>query len=283
MITKPGDPQPSNIPSTAAEHSRLMQQLREVNERLIIATVEAQQKTEQLAESDRRKNEFIAMLAHELRNPLMPIRTAVEILKRDPNLTTKTRWACDIIDRQLHHLVHLVDDLLDIARLSRGKISLQRRPLDLREVIASAIEVVKPSIDKHSHQLTVSLNDVPLTVEGDPDRLLQVMVNLLDNADKYTDPGGRIEITAQREASEIVMRVRDTGIGISTELLPRVFETFVQEAQSLDRPRGGLGLGLPLVRQFVELHGGSVQAASKGCGKGSEFVVRLPALSSGGT
>lgn len=229
-----------------------------------------------IQENDRRKNEFLAMLAHELRNPLAPIRNAHEILRMLKSDQPELSLARDVIQRQLTHLVRLVDDLLDVSRITRGKIRLQNQVLDISQVIASAVETSRPLIDASGHRLEVTLPPSPLFVEGDPSRLVQVFGNLLNNAAKFTPPGGQIALRAQQQAGEVVVRVRDNGAGIPPEMLAQVFELFTQVNQALDRTTGGLGVGLTLVRRLVELHHGSVQAISEGLEMGSEFVVRLP-------
>jgi signal transduction histidine kinase/DNA-binding response OmpR family regulator len=231
-----------------------------------------------IQKSDRAKNEFLAMLAHELRNPLAPIRNACQILRvvapDQPELTT----ARDMIDRQVQHLVRLVDDLLDISRITRGKIQLRPEPVEVAAVVARAVEVSRPLIEARKHQLTVREPSERLWVRADPLRLAQVLANLLNNAAKYTEEGGRIWLSAQRDGRHVAFRVRDTGIGIPAEMLPNIFDLFTQVDRSIDRSEGGLGIGLTLVKRLVEMHGGSVRAYSAGPGKGSEFLVRLPAL-----
>jgi PAS domain S-box-containing protein len=236
----------------------------------------------ELREADRRKDEFLATLAHELRNPLAPIRNAVAILKGPCANGADAARARDMMERQLRHLVRLVDDLLDVSRIVRGKIELRTEPVELRAAVESAVETAQPLIDAQGHALAVSLPAGPVWLEADAVRLSQVIANLLTNAAKYTEPGGRIDLAAERVGDEAVVRVSDTGIGIEPELLPRVFEPFVQEGRSAARAQGGLGIGLTLVRGLVQMHGGSVSAHSEGPGRGSEFVVRLPAPRGGG-
>jgi signal transduction histidine kinase/CheY-like chemotaxis protein len=253
----------------------------------------------ELRQADRQKNEFLSMLAHELRNPLAPIRSANEVLRERGEEPERVRWAQGVIDRQLGHMVRLVDDLLDISRLTLGKIRLVIEPVDLGTVVAQAVEAVRPLIDRSRHRLDVILPPVPVRLMGDKARLTQILTNMLNNATKYTDPGGRVSLTAEvgvrgtelaadtagsglhlalgsPRAPFVAIRVRDTGIGIAPELLPTVFDLFTQASRSLDRSQGGLGVGLALVRRLVELHGGTVRAHSDGPGKGSEFVVELP-------
>lgn len=234
-------------------------------------------RAERLAENDRRKDEFLAMLAHELRNPLASISHAAQLfgsLETEADLL----WAKDVVQRQVKHLARLIDDLLDVSRISRGKISLRKEPLDLSPIVSSAVEVVRPLMEERKHELCVSLMNGGLTLEADPLRLEQILVNLLTNAAKYTDAGGRVSLTARHEGSEIVVWVRDTGMGITQEVMPRIFDIFAQGDRTIARSEGGLGIGLTLVRNLAEMHGGTVTAASEGPGKGSEFIVRLPAL-----
>jgi len=231
---------------------------------------------EALREADRRKDEFLAMLAHELRNPLAPIRNAVQLLKT-PGAAADTAALTQMLERQLSHLVRLVDDLLDVSRVTRGKIDLKREITDLREVARHAIEVVQPMLAEHGQTLDVSTPACAASVHADPMRLVQVMLNLLTNASKFSPDGSRIALTLERSAHEWVLRVADRGQGIARELLPRVFDLFTQGECSLDRTEGGLGIGLSLVKALVEMHGGRVEAHSAGLGRGSEFVVRLPA------
>jgi len=237
---------------------------------------EARMAAAALREADRHKDEFLAMLAHELRNPLAPIRNAVQALKMigppDPQLQ-KLR---DMIDRQVTHMSRLVDDLLDVSRITRNKIELRKERLELMTVIVRAVDASRPLIDARKHRLTVSLPPDPAPVEGDLTRLSQVISNLLDNAAKYTEEGGNISLTSENVGSRAVIRVKDDGMGIPSHILPHVFDLFTQADRSLDRSQGGLGIGLTLVRRLVELHGGSVEAHSAGPGKGSEFVIYLP-------
>jgi len=229
-----------------------------------------------LKESDRRKDEFLAILAHELRNPLAPIRNAVQILRAKGPPAPEMQWAADVIDRQVHQMSRLVDDLLDVSRITRGKIQLQKERVELAAVVNSAVEASRPLIDKGRHEFTVTMPSQPVHVEADLTRLSQVFLNLLNNAAKYTERGGRIGLTVEREGDQVLVRVKDTGIGIPTEMLPRIFDMFTQVDRSLERAEGGLGIGLTLVERLVERHGGTVEAHSEGPGKGSEFVVRLP-------
>ncbi|MBA3312857.1 MAG: response regulator [Planctomycetota bacterium] len=226
-----------------------------------------------IRDNDLRKDEFLAMLAHELRNPLAPIRTGLDLL----DAAGAEDAVVAPMRRQVEHMVRLVDDLLDVSRITCGTIDLQRQITDVRRAAAVAVETSRPLIEAHEHALHVSLPDEPLVVEGDPVRLTQVLTNLLNNAAKYTSNGGHVSLSAEREGGDVVIHICDTGAGVSREMLPRIFELFVQADRSLDRAKGGLGIGLTLVRRLVEMHNGSVHAFSEGLGLGSEFVVRLPA------
>jgi signal transduction histidine kinase len=229
-------------------------------------------------EADRRKNDFLAMLAHELRNPLAPIRNAVQVMRLRGLDEPDLRDLRDLIDRQVQHLARLVDDLLDVSRITRDKIQLQAEAVDLAEVVARALETSRPLLDAHNQELTVTLSPEPLLVHGDRVRLAQVLGNLLNNAAKFTAHGGRVWLKVTREDDDAVLHVRDNGVGIPADMLFAVFDLFTQVDRSLDRSQGGLGIGLTLVKRLVELHGGRVQAFSPGPNQGSEFVVRLPAL-----
>jgi PAS domain S-box-containing protein len=238
---------------------------------------ERKQVEEALKEADRRKDEFLATLAHELRNPLAPIRSSLQLLKMpgaDPAVQESARL---MMERQLHHLVRLVDDLLDVSRIMRGKIELRADVVALEAVIARALETAQPLIDAQCHTLVVSMPAEPVTLSADPVRLAQVVGNLLTNAAKYTEPGGHIRLAVEREGGDVLIRVRDTGIGIAPDMQSRIFEPFVQVDHSTVRAQGGLGIGLTLVKRLVEMHHGSVEAHSAGLGQGSELIVRLPA------
>lgn len=230
-----------------------------------------------LRETDRRKDEFLAMLAHELRNPLAPIRTAAELMLRTTAAGAPQRRAVEIIDRQVQQMSRMVDDLLDVSRITHGRIELECQPVELGAVIAAAAEAVAPAMLERRHQLHVEPG-APLTVLGDAARLQQCLVNLLSNAAKYTDAGGEVRLDLARDGAEAVVRVRDSGVGIAPDMLPAVFDLFVQSARTLDRAQGGLGLGLSIVRRLVEMHGGRVSARSAGVGRGSTFEIRLPLL-----
>jgi signal transduction histidine kinase/ActR/RegA family two-component response regulator len=229
-----------------------------------------------LQEADQRKTDFMAMLAHELRNPLAPILTSIELLRLLGSQDSHINQTRAIIERQVKQMVRLVDDLLDLTRIVRGKLELRRTILDVREAVAQAVQTVRPALEAQAHQLSVEVPDEPLYLQADETRIVQVLVNLLSNAAKYTERGGKIVVSVACEDDEVVLRVRDNGVGIEAEMLSRIFDLFTQIGRSLHRSQGGLGLGLTLVRQLVELHGGRVSVHSEGPGKGSEFVVRLP-------
>lgn len=243
------------------------------------ARKEIERSRDTLRETDRRKNEFLAMLAHELRNPLAPIRNAAEILKLSDVDAESRRTASEVLDRQIDQMVHLVDDLLDISRITRGKIGLRKQPVELLTVVNQAVEAVQPLWQNRHHELTILLPPQPVYVNADPARLAQVIGNLLSNAYKFTKEGGRIRLITERENDHAVVRVQDDGIGIAEDQLPRIFEMFTQVDTSLERSQSGLGIGLTLVKSLVEMHGGSVEVHSAGIGKGSEFSVRLPLIS----
>ncbi len=231
-----------------------------------------------LSEADRRKNEFLAMLAHELRNPLAPIQNALQVMRLTSGNGEAVRSASEMIERQVGQIVRLVDDLLDVSRMSRGKIELRRGRIELASTVNHAVEAVRPLCNSMNHELTVTLPQQPIYLNGDPTRLAQVVGTLLNNACKFTDKGGRIWLTVERGGEQAVMRVRDTGIGIAAEELPRIFEIFVQVDSSLERSASGLGIGLTLAKTLVEMHGGTMEVHSAGIGQGSEFVVRLPIM-----
>ena len=231
-----------------------------------------------LKEADRRKDEFLALLGHELRNPLAPITNSLNILKLPGADASISQRAREMMERQVEHMVRLVDDLLDVSRIMRGRIELRQEPLELASVVARAVETSQPRLDAEEHRLTVCVAPEPVRLNGDLVRLAQVVSNLLDNAAKYTERGGQIWLTASREANEAVVRVRDTGVGIAPDALPRLFDMFYQAQRRTKNSQGGLGIGLSLVRGLVQLHGGTVEAHSNGLGTGSEFVVRLPLL-----
>jgi PAS domain S-box-containing protein len=242
----------------------------------------------ELREADRRKDEFLAQLAHELRNPLAPVRNAVQVLRLKGPDVPELRWSRDVIERQVSHLTRLIDDLLDISRITRNRLELRPQRVELAEVVQGAVETSRPLIEQCRHELTVALPPEPVYLFGDLIRLAQVFMNLLTNAAKYTEPGGRIWLTAEAASPpdgrpEVVVRVKDTGVGIPADKLPRLFEMFFQVDGSIERSQGGLGIGLSLVRRIVELHGGRVEARSDGPGRGSEFLVTLPTLADAAT
>jgi PAS domain S-box-containing protein len=236
---------------------------------------ERKRSEEALREADRRKDEFLAMLAHELRNPLQPIKSGLDILRLGVD-NVKAGQVRAMMARQVDHLVRLVDDLLEVSRVSRGRIELRKERIHLGQVVNDAVAASQSLMAEKEHRLTVSLAPEPLPLDADPTRLAQVVINLLNNAAKFTDPGGQIEISTRREGSEAVVSVRDNGAGIPGEQLTCVFELFTQLDNGVNQSRGGLGIGLALVRSLVTMHGGRVEARSKGAGHGSEFVVRLP-------
>ncbi|MEO5617902.1 MAG: response regulator [Candidatus Eisenbacteria bacterium] len=257
--------------------------LQEINQRLHAEVAERRRAEEALREAGRHKDEFLAMLAHELRNPLAPIRNAVNVLQLLGPVdldATRLEWVRSLIGRQVDQLSRLVDDLLDVSRISRGKISLQKEPVELAAIVERAIETSRPLIDEREHELSVVLPPEPVLLDADLARLAQALGNLLNNAAKYTEDGGRIQLTASRANDRMVFQVTDNGVGIPPSILPYVFDLFTQGDRALDRSQGGLGIGLALVKNIVELHGGQVEARSAGAGQGSTFYLRLPAPAS---
>jgi PAS domain S-box-containing protein len=248
---------------------------RDVTERVRLER-ELEKKLEQLAQADQNKNEFLAMLGHELRNPLAAITSSVQLMRlrsEDPAQLTRSR---EVVARQTAMMTRLVDDLLDISRVTRGTIVLKPEEVRLELIVERAVELVRPLLDERRHRLTLDLPAEPVRLSGDPARLVQIVANLLTNAAKYTDAGGNIGVSARRDGPDLVLCVRDDGMGMTAELLERVFEPFVQAKDSMQRARGGLGIGLTLVRTLVDLHGGRIEARSEGPGRGSELVVCLP-------
>ncbi|MEZ5343990.1 MAG: PAS domain-containing protein [Pyrinomonadaceae bacterium] len=237
---------------------------------------ERQKMEEALREDDRRKDEFIATLAHELRNPLAPIRSGLEIMRREDSDEKKKEETLGIIERQTDQIVRLVDDLLDISRITQDKIKLQRERIELKDVIDLALETSSLLISESDNEFTMSLPDEPVFIDGDPTRLAQIFLNILNNAAKYSDPGGRISLTVKTEGDDAVISIKDTGFGIESEMLTRIFEMFGQVEMRNSEPKGGLGIGLSVVKKLLEMHGGRIDAYSEGFGKGSEFIVRLP-------
>ncbi|HYC53962.1 MAG TPA: response regulator [Candidatus Binatia bacterium] len=256
---------------------------RELERRVVERTAELEESmarqiemAEQLRIADRRKDEFLALLAHELRNPLAPVRNAVAIMRMKETDDPDLQWCRDVIERQANQLTRLVDDLLDVSRITQGKIKLRREPLMLSSVVGSAVEMSRPLIDTQKHQLTVTIPDQAIAIEGDSARLIQVIANLLNNAAKYQNERGRIDLRVELEDGMAVITVRDWGIGIAPEMMPQVFELFTQGERGLDRAQGGLGIGLSLVKNLVEMHGGRVSVTSDGSGHGATFKVWLP-------
>jgi signal transduction histidine kinase/DNA-binding response OmpR family regulator len=238
---------------------------------------ELHRRADELAEADRRKDEFLAMLAHELRNPMAPILNAVHMLRlSEPRIDPVHRRAVSAMDRQVRHMIRLVDDLLDVSRITNGKVQLRKETVSLDVIVEQAVQTSRPLIEDRHHDLSIALPSRPVRLSADPTRLTQIIANLLNNAAKYTDPGGSILLQAGVEGDNVQLRVRDNGIGLAPEMLPKIFELFVQSERGADRAQGGLGIGLTLVRRLVEMHGGTITASSEGVGRGSEFVVRLP-------
>jgi signal transduction histidine kinase len=285
-------------PNPSADHTveSLLRMLRRAESELAVTQAALERKNQELAhalavqneieaelhqqrdwrDADRRKDEFLATLAHELRNPLAPIRQAALISKAPGATDAQKRWSHDVIDRQVQHMSLLLDDLLDISRVTRGTLALRMQPTDLTTVIDTAVETARPTIDSKRHALSVDMPPEPIHFVADPLRVAQVLSNLLTNAAKYTDPEGQIRVTARCEADNVVVRVKDSGIGISAAALPRVFNMFSQVHSTTDRSEGGLGIGLALAQGLIELHGGTIEANSDGLGCGSEFTVCLP-------
>ena len=252
-------------------------ELREANEKLVLVTLDAQKLEEAARTVNRRQEEFLAMLAHELRNPLAPIMNAVELISQLDGRPIPGNLV-DIMRRQVNHLVRLVDDLLDVSRVTQGKITLQQHPLRIAEVLRQAVETCRQKIDKRRQRLDLDLSAVSVSVHGDSVRLLQVFSNLLQNAVKYTPEGGEIVVGVRTARDTVEVTIRDNGIGISPAVLPHIFDLFTQDERALGREAGGLGIGLTIVRRMVEAHGGTVEAESAGVGLGSVFTVVLPRL-----
>jgi signal transduction histidine kinase/ActR/RegA family two-component response regulator len=237
------------------------------------------QSEEALREADKRKDEFLATLAHELRNPLALMRNVVNLIQIPGSSEGELRWGRDILDRQVNYLTRLTDDLFDVSRITRQKLELQKERVDLREIVNAAVESSHPFIDEREHELAVTLPKQAIYIEADRVRLTQVLMNLLTNAAKYTPKPGEISLNVEPAGGQVLVRVKDTGVGLSAESLAHVFDAFYQVDRSYTRSEGGLGLGLTLVRQLVEMHGGTIEARSAGINQGSEFVIRLPILS----
>jgi len=259
-----------------AEVGRRAEALEASNATLSRESAERRDAEEALRVADRRKDEFLAMLAHELRNPLAPLRNALEILKRTDGNPRVAAEALQMMERQLRQMVRLVDDLLDVSRITTGKLALKTEVCELHDILRNAVDTARPLIDARRHALSVAEPDESVRIEGDPTRLAQVFANLLNNAANYTEPGGRIELVAAADAQTATISVADNGIGIAREMLGPVFQMFAQADESLERVHGGLGVGLTLARHLVELHAGTIEAHSEGIGRGSTFIVRLP-------
>jgi PAS domain S-box-containing protein len=234
---------------------------------------------ERLKDADRKKDEFLATLAHELRNPLAPLRNAAQILKVKCPPLPELQWAQGVIDRQVRLMARMLDDLLDVSSISRNTLELRTERIELASVLEAALETSRPVIEACGHELDVALPSEPIHLQADPVRLAQAFANLLNNAAKYTEKGGRIRLSVERKGNEVTVSVKDDGIGIMAEMLPRIFDIFSQAKRGLVRSQGGIGIGLSLVKGLVELHGGSVEAKSAGLDRGSEFVVHLPVAS----
>jgi signal transduction histidine kinase len=244
-------------------------------------TAELAKANEALREADQRKDEFLATLAHELRNPLAPIRNALEIMRLAGENPAAIEHARQIMDRQVRQMVRLIDDLLDVSRITRGKLHLTLEDVTLQSVIEAALELSAPLVEKAGLILNVNIPEAPIQLHGDRVRLAQIFSNLLNNAAKYTEPGGSVTLSAEIDEASVIVRVTDTGVGIPAEVLPWLFDLFTQVDRSLNRSQGGLGIGLALVKRLAEMHGGSVSAHSPGVGKGSTFEVRLPLAENG--
>ncbi|HEX3178633.1 MAG TPA: ATP-binding protein [Methylomirabilota bacterium] len=254
-------------------------ELKTANEELQVTNDQLEARLAELRDAleiSRHKDDFLAMLAHELRNPLAPILSAMQVIRRHPDNEDVVQRAREVVERQVRHQARLLDDLLDVSRITRGRITLRKTAVDVRAAVAAAVEATRPMIDGRGHTLSVVVPDTPLSVQADPTRLTQIVTNLLDNAAKYTNPGGQIDVHAERDGNAVVLRVRDTGIGIPPDMQGRIFDLFTQVDAPIARTLGGLGLGLSLVRSLVELHGGSISVASEGRERGTEFTVRLP-------
>jgi signal transduction histidine kinase len=257
-----------------AQLERQAEQLREMQNKHF--EMEIREKT--LQEADRRKNAFVATLSHELRNPLAPLRNGLQVVRLRRADDPIVKQSCDMMERQVAKMTRLVDDLLDVSRIAQGKIQLRKEAVELATVVRHAVEACRYTIDTFGHKLTVRVPAEPIYLDADPTRLEQVLVNLLSNAAKYTERGGRISLGVERAGEQALIRVKDTGVGIPAEAQPRIFDLYMQIPDPLARSQSGLGIGLTLVRRLVELHGGKVEVFSEGLGKGSEFIVRLPAV-----
>jgi signal transduction histidine kinase/ActR/RegA family two-component response regulator len=268
---------------TALRARQRQYQIREHLERRERTETLLREREAALRDADRRKDEFLAILAHELRNPLAPIRNGLQILRMTGRGERPTEAVGAMMERQVNHMVRLVDDLLEMSRITRGKIELRRERVDVAAAILAAVDTSRPLIESRAHALTLDLAPEPLTIDGDPVRLAQIFANLLNNAAKYTEACGRITLSVRRDGATAIVSVKDTGAGIPADMLPRVFDLFTQIDRQPERSQGGLGIGLTLVKSLVELHGGAVEARSDGDGRGSEFIVRLPLAAAGAT
>jgi signal transduction histidine kinase len=277
MIERPDGQRLTALAHANPIHNETGQLIGAVN--VLVDITERKRAEDALKEADRSKNEFLATLAHELRNPLAPIRAAVKILQLKSDPTPVSQSALEVIERQTRQMTRLIDDLLDIARVTSNKLELRREKILLSEVLDAAVETSQPLIEQRGHKLIVKAPSAPIYIDGDLVRLAQVISNLLNNAAKYTGRGGRIWLTVARKENDSVIKIRDTGIGIPAEMMPQIFEMFTQ-ADRTNGPPGGLGIGLTLVKRLVEMHGGTITVHSEGLGKGSEFVVRVPMTSS---
>jgi two-component system, sensor histidine kinase len=268
-----------NLQTSTEQMQQANEELHTANEELLSMNDELEEHVAELrdaAEASRHKDDFLAMLAHELRNPLAPIVSAMHVLRLHPADARLVQQAREVVERQVGHQARLLDDLLDVSRITRGKIDLRKTLTDLSAVVADAVETARPLIDERRHALTVQVPAIPVRIHADATRLGQVIANLLNNAAKFTDPGGTIGVTLATDGSDAIVRVRDNGRGIAPEMQPHVFDLFTQVGPSLARSQGGLGIGLTLVRRLVEMHGGRVDVRSEGRGHGTEFTVRLP-------
>lgn len=258
------------------EVGRYLAEQARINAELEASICERKRVEEALRDADRRKDEFLATLAHELRNPLAPIRNSLHIMRMTMSENPAIEQICQMMERQVGHLVRLVDDLMEVSRITRGRVELRVEPIEVAAIIRNAVEASRPLIDQGHHQLSIAIPPEPLIIDGDAVRLSQIVSNLLNNAAKYMEENGQIWLTVKRQDGEAIIAIRDTGIGIAPEMLPQIFKMFTQVDRSNRQAQGGLGIGLTLVRTLVEMHGGKVTANSLGVGQGSEFVIRLP-------